>query len=230
MRLWLEGKALAGLAAGREDGVLKFVEQALVYKLPWAMEAVRVRGLAHNDTLEGGFSMEDVELGVAVSAVEAGSLNISAAMLMRAGFSSRLAAIHAVTETGAEFGSMSDLRAWLRSDEVASCRSDPEWPTAATHTLWAQFIEGLTPEQGRARSVTEVDVDVKWNGQAPSSGVPLRLMHREGETLVCGADYRPLGEFNSRLNPVRRGLTLAKVGWFDDVEIRYIGPGDLMRR
>lgn len=229
LRLWLEGKAVAGLAAGREDEVLKFVEQALVYKLPWAMEAVRVRGLAHNDTLEGGFSMDDVELGVAVSAVEAGSLNISAAMLMRAGFSSRLAAIHAVTETGAEFGSMSDLRAWLRSEEVASRRSDPEWPTSATHTLWVQFIEGLTPEQGRTWSVTEVDLDVKWKGQTPSSGVPLRLVHREGETLVCGADYQLLGELEAPLNPARRGVTLATVGWFDDVEIRYIGPGDLTR-
>jgi hypothetical protein len=24
-------------------------------------------------------------------------------------------------------------------------------------------------------------------------------------------------------------VTLATVGWFDDVEIRYIGPGDLTR-
>ncbi|WP_296222088.1 DEAD/DEAH box helicase [uncultured Sphingomonas sp.] len=230
LRTWLEGKALAALAAGREDEVLKFVEQALAYKLPWAMEAVRVRGLAHNDTLEGGFSMEDVELGVAVSAVEAGSLNVSAAMLMRAGFSSRLAAILAVTETGADFASMSDLRAWLRSDAIASRRSDPEWPTAATHTLWLQFIDGLTPEQGRAWSVTEVDLDVSWEHQAPSSGTPVRFVDRKGETLVCGADYRRLGSLATPLNPARRGLTIAKVGWFDDVEVRYIGPGDLTRR
>ena len=230
LRMWLKGKALAGLAAGREDEVLKFVEQALVYKLPWAMEAVRVRGLANSDTLEGGFSMEDVELGVAVSAVEAGSLNISAAMLMRAGFSSRLAAIHAVTETDAEFGSMADLRAWLRSDEIASRSTDAEWPTAATHKLWRQFVESLAPDRGRAWSVTEVDLDVKWKHRAPSSGVPLRLVHRESETLVCGADYRSLGKLTTRLNPGRRGVTLARVGWFDDVEVRYLGPGDLTRR
>src|SRR5262249_47387506 len=33
LKAWLEGRALAPLAAGREDEVLKFVEQALVYKL-----------------------------------------------------------------------------------------------------------------------------------------------------------------------------------------------------
>lgn len=108
---WLEGRALAPLAAGREDQVLKFVEQALVYKLPWAMEAVRVCGLAHGDVLEGAGSMDDVELGVAVGAVETGSLNISAAMLMHAGFSSRLAAISAVVRTQANFTTMSELRA-----------------------------------------------------------------------------------------------------------------------
>lgn len=95
--------------------------------------------------------------------------------------------------------------------------------------VWVQFIESLTPQQGRTWSVTEVDMDVKWKGQTPSSGVPLRLVHREGETLVCGADYQPLGELKTPLNPARRGVTLATVGWFDDVELRYIGPGDLTR-
>lgn len=227
LRTWLEGKALVSLAAGREDDVLKFVEHALVYKLPWAMEAVRVRALANNDTLESELSMQDVELGVAVSAVEAGSLNISAAMLMRAGFSSRQAAIHAVTTTDADFGGMADLRAWLRSDEIASRRADADWPTPASHKQWLQFVEGMTPDRGRAWTVTEVDVEASWQDQAPSIGVPLRLVDSEGETLVCGADYRRLGRLNTPLNPDRRGLTLAKIGWFEEVEVRYIGPGDL---
>jgi len=227
LRTWLEGKALVTLAAGREDEVLKFVEHALVYKLPWAMEAVRVRALAHRDVLDGGFSVEDVELGVAVSAVESGSLNISAAMLMRAGFSSRLAAIQAVAATDADFATMQDLRLWLRSDMVASRRTDLTWPTLASHGLWRDFIDGIVPQQARSWAVTEEYVNVAWDGEQPPSGAPVRLVDNIGETEVCAPDYTRLGKVEEPLNNKRRGLTLARVGWFSDVEIRYIGPGDL---
>lgn len=35
---------------------------------------------------------------------------------------------------------------------------------------------------------------------------------------------------NERLNPSRLGLALASVGWLGDtVDVRYLGPGDLLR-
>jgi superfamily II DNA/RNA helicase len=229
LRAWLEGKPLAKLAEGREDEVLKFVEQALVYKLPWAMEAVRVRGLAHGDVLEGGFSMEDVELGVAVAAVETGSLNISAAMLMHAGFSSRIAAIQAVAVTGADFTTMQGLRSWLRSVEVAGGRNDASWPTTASHGLWLQFADSLAPARRRTWRASEHKLGVEWDAFGPTIGSAVRLRDANGETLVCAPDFSRIGRLSKRLNPERLGLAVATATEKDDaLHVRYLGPGDLL--
>ena len=45
-------------------------------------------------------ALDDHELGLAVPAVETGTMNRSASILIQAGFNSRLAAIKAVTDTG----------------------------------------------------------------------------------------------------------------------------------
>jgi hypothetical protein len=117
LRAWLSGGVMAELAAGDED-VLRFVENGLIYKLPWGMEAVRVRGVANGDSFGDGTTLGDYEMGFAVPAVETGTLNRSAALLMQAGFNSRLAAVKAVTDTRATFEDSRGLIAWLTSEEV----------------------------------------------------------------------------------------------------------------
>ena len=114
LRAWLLGEALSGVAGGQEAETLQFVEGGLVYRLPWAMEAIRVRGIANGDIV-GVFDMNlnDFELGLAVPAVETGTLNRSASILIQAGFNSRLAAIKAVRDIGAPFTNGVGLRQWL---------------------------------------------------------------------------------------------------------------------
>ncbi|MEJ5976606.1 DEAD/DEAH box helicase [Novosphingobium sp. PS1R-30] len=229
LKAWLSGEALAALAVGQENAVLKFVEQALVYRLPWAMEALRVRALAHGDELESGLAMEDLELGVAVAAVETGSLDISAAMLMHAGFSSRLAAIAAVTQTGADFTTMAELRGWLRRDDVAAGVDDPDWPSPESHGLWLQFIDSMAPARRRTWSSSDHELAVVWTDHDPDIEVPVRLLDRDGQTLVCAPDGSPLGRLAGPLNPMRLGLAVATTTWDDDfLHVRYLGPGDLI--
>lgn len=225
---WLRGETLASIAKGREAAVLQFVEQALVYRLPWAMEAVRVRAIANGDTLENGVTMEDLELGVAVAAVESGTLNRSAAILMRAGFSSRIAAIQAVTETKANFTGMGELRQWLRSDEVKEGTLDPSWPTSHAHGLWLQFIESLAPARRRKWRKQEESLEVVWDGLWADAGTPVRLRDADGETLVLNADFTRLGILKSPINPMRCGLVQATVADNEDfVDVIYLGPNDL---
>ena len=70
LRCWLLGQPLAAVATGQESETLQFVEGGLVYRLPWALEAIRVRGLANGDTIgDMGLRLDDFELGLAVSAV-----------------------------------------------------------------------------------------------------------------------------------------------------------------
>lgn len=228
LRAWLGGETIASMTTDREDEVLQFVEQVLVYRLPWAMEAVRVRAIANGDALDHDVTMEELELGVAVAAVESGTLNRSAAILMHAGFSSRIAAIRSVVETKADFTSMGGLRKWLRSDEIKEGTLDPDWQTPHTHGLWLQFIESLAPARRRKWQKQKESLKVVWDGPWADAGTPVRLRDMDGVTMVLDADFTRLGVLKLRLNTNRRGLIQAIVS--DDenyLEITYLGPNDL---
>lgn len=229
LRAWLLGEKIVNLAKGQEDDVLQFVEQALVYRLPWAMEAVRVRSIANGEVLKSGISMKDLELSLAVAAVETGSLIPSAAVLMRAGFTSRIGAINAVTETGADFTTMGELRRWLQSDTITHRLNDPEWPTPQSHGLWLQFVGSLTPVRRRIWRNRKHSLKVLWDDVVPDRKTPIRLYDKKGRTLVLSADFIRLGKLASPINANRLGLALACVGENEDyLDVKYLGPSDLL--
>jgi hypothetical protein len=128
LSIWLSGRPIADLGETYISELLRFVENGLIYRLPWGIEAIRVRAQANQDTFEDT-PIDALELGLAVPSVETGTLNRSAAILMQAGFSSRLAAIKAVTETAAEFTTAGELAAWLRSDLILELSERDDWPT-----------------------------------------------------------------------------------------------------
>ena len=137
------------ITVGQESETLKFIEGGLVYRIPWAMEAIRVRGIANGDTIDGLLSLEDYELGFAVAAVETGTLNRPAAILIQAGFNSRLGAIKAVADSSATFQTAQELRDWLGSEDLAAWSVRPDWPTAETRTMWVAFAQTFTPRANR---------------------------------------------------------------------------------
>jgi len=49
LRRWLLGQSIADASSKDNDKEIHFIEQAFVYNLPWAMEAVRVRAEAHEN-------------------------------------------------------------------------------------------------------------------------------------------------------------------------------------
>lgn len=115
LHLWLLGRPVTDALVGDSDEAIQFIEQAFVYNLPWAMEAVRVRATAHEDVFSKESKLSDYPRAHAVAALETGALSISAATLIQAGFASRIAAIRAVEVTGAAFDSTLGLKAWLRA-------------------------------------------------------------------------------------------------------------------
>lgn len=149
LRTWLLGQPLARIAVGQESDTLQFIEGGLIYRLPWAMEAIRVRAAANGDTIDD-ILLEDYELGLAVPAVETGTLNRSASILIQAGFNSRIAAIKATTETGATFLTGLGLRQWLNSQAVAVWSAQPDWPTAETKVMWMEFVQSFAPHEERS--------------------------------------------------------------------------------
>jgi hypothetical protein len=227
LRTWLLGLPLAAIAVGPET--LQFIEGGLVYRLPWAMEAIRVRAAANGDTVGIlHLPLEDHELGLAVPAVETGTMNRSASILIQAGFNSRLAAIKAVTDTGATFQTGQELRHWLNSEAVAAWSAQPDWPTAETKAMWTDFAQSFTPRENRTWADRRYWANVAWLGAPPPPGTPVQIHHWAGQPQVLSADGTPLGTMHAALNPGRAGLMRAQVAQdVGRVDITYLGPDDV---
>jgi superfamily II DNA/RNA helicase len=235
LRLWLQGLPVGPAIAGHGAEGLQFVEGGLVYRLPWGMEAIRVRSIANRDIVESlGVPLDFFELRLAVAAVETGTLNRPAAILIQAGFSSRRGAIKAVQDTEAEFSSAAELRLWLDSPEVSALTDRGNWPTPETAEMWRSFRASFSPVASRAWSDHRFTAQVAWrNGKSPPGGQPVRLYsHPEsGAALVLSESAELLGQLRAPLNPLRKGL--ARVSVLEHrpgVLISYLGPSDLWTR
>ena len=223
---WLLGEPLVAVG-GEPNETLRFVEGGLIYRLPWAMESIRVRATANSD-LVGDFHIDDHELGLAVPAVETGTLIRSASLLIQAGFNSRLAAIKVIQDSGATFVSGDELRIWLRSPGVAHWSALPDWPTAETKPMWLEFLYGFVPPDSRTWSERRFYANVQWASVHPVPGTPVRAHHIDGQPWIVSAAGDKLGMMQAPLNPERRGLARVTVANEPGrVDISYLGPADL---
>ena len=229
LRSWLLGQPLAQTIAGQEGEALQFIEGGLIYRLPWAMEALKVRATANGDIVgKFGLALDDYELGLAVPAVETGTMSRSASILIQAGFNSRLAAIKVVNDTGAVFITQRELREWLRSPATAALSAQPDWPTPETKAMWLDFEQHFIPRDDRTWAERSYRANVQWYAAPTPPGAPLNLHHRNSQPIVLSADGVALGVLNHPLNPSRRGLVRATASMQPgNVDLSYLGPNDL---
>ena len=231
LKTWLLGRPIDEAGVGQNSEILQFIEGGLIYRLPWGMEAVRVRALANQDKFDDGTVLDDFELRVAVPAVETGTLNRSAALLMQAGFSSRLAAIKAVTDAHGDFHGSRELADWLKSDRVEQLTGRWDWPTVETTEMWREFRASYTPTENRIWKKLNATVGTAWKaGASVVAGSALQLADDPARscTNVLSPDLELVGTLRRRLNPERRGSTLATTGANpDQVELTYYGPDGL---
>lgn len=153
----------------------------------------------------------------------------SAAVLIQAGFNSRLSAIKAVADTGATFSTLAELRTWLTSERVRDLGASAPWPTAETHAMWVEFIESFTPVNTMTWSDRRYWANVIWlPGMTPPAFAPVRLANMGQSRAVLSPDGNVIGELMAALNPKRRGLIWAEVmAEPNKVAITYSGPDDL---
>ena len=229
LRCWLLGEPMARLSAGQETETLRFVEDGLVYRLPWALEAIRVRAEANGDTVNG-LAFHEYELGLAVAAVETGTMNRSASILVQAGFTSRLAAIKATTDTKAAFNTGGELRSWLNSDAVTAWNEMPDWPTPETKVMWTKLAEASERNDNQTWKKRRYSVSVAWSRVPPSPGTPVQVYRWKNQSLVLTADGFPLGTLHAAVNRQRGGLIRARVSsGGGKIDLVYLGPDDLFR-
>ncbi len=232
LRCWLMGQPLAEVVADNPSDVLRFVENGLIYRLPWGIEAIKVRAQANGDTIgdDGIFTIDDFETGLAVPAIETGTLNRSAAILMQAGFTSRLAAITAVNDTGANFENAADMRAWMDSEAVVELGQDAEWPSPESHELWLDFTTSYVPSERSIWSTQSATFKAEWLNpeNVPATGVAVKLVGRGDEILILSAKLGKIGRLAEPLIMMSRGITTARVAPDNQyIDVVYHGPDDL---
>lgn len=219
LQAWMRGVSSSDVIALCDEDGVDLLQEALTYRLPWAMEAVRVHSMA--------ISTDGAEniTGLAALAVETGSCDQSVIILLRNGLNSRAAAFAAASSSGASFKDRVGMLAWLRSDGVAELHDDESWPTAQSRHAWVQFYEGETRGDRRKWSRETQRVRVKWTGGIPAVGSHVTLEPSDEGGFVLSPAFEPIGTLESVLRRPRRDVVRAQVGAIPDtVDVEYFGP------
>lgn len=153
----------------------------------------------------------DALTGTAVTAIETGTFNRAASILIRSGFDHRLAAISAVMSTGATFESAADMRRWIDDLDPALAFS-PDWPTPESRSAWEAFAyRARTRRSRRWRLRTEDLHDVTWHDAVPDPGTWLRVTNAgPGKVEIWSTGFDLLGQAAIRLNHERQGVLRAR--------------------
>lgn len=217
---WLGGEPLSAMDEDRMN-VAQFIENDVIYRLVWGIEAARVYELA-----QGNLAAELID-GFATAALETGTLSLAAAVLLRTGFDHRAAAIKAVNDAGANFIDVAGLRAWVDNLDPLLA-GDAAWPTQASRAGWIEFSRRLRLRRRRSwgQYVLWFD-DVQWDGQIPGESEWLRVSDDgPGAAALWTPGFDRLGTVRVDLNEHREGVLHAVCGDNGTVQLRYRGPND----
>jgi superfamily II DNA/RNA helicase len=225
---WLKGEALRDQGFNSIDETLRFVEDGLVYRLPWGLEALRVRAQANNDIIYDAMNIDDFEVGLIVPAVENGSLNRSAAMLMQAGFSSRLEAINSIQSTEATFSNSRGFKDWLSSERLTSYISLLDLIGANNAKLWKEFIHEFKPKLDTVWKRASANLPVNWEPDVNVKVGQLTKLHNENAdvTKVLSSDGEIIGKLSERYELLKNGIYRSQVEANNFLQVTYWGAGE----
>ncbi|WP_431884347.1 DEAD/DEAH box helicase [Micromonospora gifhornensis] len=221
IRHWIHGKALADVAGDRVE-IAQFIETDVIYSLVWGMEAARVYEAAQNNVDAGAL------LGSAVTAIETGTFHPAASILIRSGFDYRLAAIAAVTNTGATFDSLAGMHQWIDNLDPFLA-FDPHWPTPESRSAWERFANPSRTQRSRRWLPQRTDVPaVIWYTTAPEPGTWLRVTNAGPAKIeIWSTGFDLLGEAAVRLASHRRGVLRGqRLPAGTGIRLHYHGPSD----
>jgi hypothetical protein len=209
---WISGDSIARADSTASD----FVQGGLVYRLVWAVEAIRAYaeavGIGEPGTFSGRVSM----------ALTYGAPSIAAAHLIRYGLPSRRLAMEVVRrfpppgdlldEEDPEFDE------WL--DEVLTPDLAEKFAGPLDSELWRDFV-GSSAAPSRRWSRTTSITKVRWDSKpAPKQGTPVRLVPDDGVTHVCSIELERLG---STVHPITH-IVRATVRGDGRLDIERFGP------
>ena len=188
LRQWVSGADVAKIGSHN----MRVVEDAFMYRLVWALEAIRTRRASL------GWSPDSIAGGGA-AALETGVPQLTMSMLIRAGLPSRRAAMAAVKDSNAAFTTPAEMREWLASNEISAFTDQGNWPTPETAALWKRFrVEALgSGIQKWTIASWKRLLDVPASSPPPAKGL-YRILPKgdeEGLTWLATPDYQRIAPF-----------------------------------
>jgi len=222
LRAWISGRSAAEvIGIGGKRGV-DFLQDAVMYRLTWAMEAVRVHAAAigYDEATDIG--------GLAAMAVETGSANRAVITLLRSGLNSRNVARAAVESTVANFMDREGMLHWLGSNTIQALSIQEDWPTPEGHSTWIRFIEKVRKGNRVQWRHLKQTACVDWldftSRLTPGSQVILEADEVSTGYWVLQPDFKRVGRMRDLLQHPRQDIVDAHVGYQSNViEIEFFG-------
>ena len=220
---WLQGRPASDVISILGSHGVDFLQDIITYRLPWAMEAVRVHAIAVGDSRANDLK------GLAAAITETGNANLTVHTLLRSGLRSREAAREAVENTGASFGDRAGMEEWLSSEEVQSRRVSMDWPTPKSHHAWEQFYQHETRGDRRTWKREILNYEVSWHDSSPpdGTGVVLEPSTATEGTTVLSPDFRELGAIETPLGRPHSQIMSARTGNDSNaIVVEFFGPDE----
>lgn len=217
---WLRGETTSNLQKISEDAV-RFIEEGLVYRLVWAIEAIRVRSRANVEQLFGE------QPSPVVAAIETGTISIPASILVQAGLPSRVAAFKALKDTPASFETPTGMRQWLFSGEVQTATTSPDWPTRETSVIWKDFVSQQRIVSRDPQGIQDKSLHASFDGPAvPKVGSPVVILKRKAseQPEIYSPDRHLMGSIQSGFPARENAWVMGYVENESSVKIRHAGP------
>jgi len=207
---WIKGIALnAVLQTGAVEEV-SFIQDGIVYRLVWGVEAVRVHAVAKGDP-------RGVRVGNRVAmALTYGLPYLSAAFLMEAGLPSRSMALDLAELVPRPVTERSELAPWVH-ELITYLRRVAPWHDEESMRLWSDFVDRWQTHAQGAWVEEQNEWDVRWldarSRPLPGTGVRIVLDRVPGRGRIFSGDMEHLGDVVGRMDVNRlQGHLDAEVG------------------
>ena len=220
LRRWISGEAVGEISRLCGQEAIPCIEDALSYRLVWGLEAVRVMAVAQ------GLPAGDTK-GYAALALESGVNLFSAALLIQAGFSSRLGSLKAVRDGAGEFADFAGMAEWLRSELVDELSRNQDWPTLETSELWKSFREARPEDGSRVWTAHSFTAHTAQTLDPDLRPERLQVIHDEDtvDTWLYTDELRRVGKLLQPFSHTPAGLlTVEGIEHLELLQLNYFGP------
>jgi hypothetical protein len=213
---WVTGAPLAPLAATTD--AVGFIQNDLVYRLVWAVEAVRVHGVAL------GRPAAVIMSGAVSQVLTYGLPSADEHQLAGAGLPSRTMA----SKLASQFPDLF-LQA-TTTKEVVKALSEridtPFWDSDSQSQMWRAFAARWSDPRSGEWNQIEATVEADWDEQNPPDGTEVRIVHDtiDGVSYVCRNDLEPIGNLLIPLALATRGNARGYVTANNTIRLGLFAP------